>query len=450
MSLNPTRLARLVPPAADARPDGDLLTAFLDQRDEAAFAELVRRHGPVVRSACRRILPDAADADDAFQAAFLVLVRRGPRLDTTQPLGPWMYRVAVLTARTLRRGNARRFSHLEPLPALVPAPDGADDARLDLDAALLALPEKYRTPLILCHLQGWSRHAAAAQLGCREGTLSSLLSRGLTKLKARLRGYDPAAALVAGMAPVPLTLAAATAKAAGGAGRSAAAAGLAAEVARGFVVAKLTAVGGAVVTLAALGLGAVVFARSHGSEVASGPDRVRELPPAASPVLAPAPAAPPAAPAPTSTEAEIKRIGVRLGGTFCVIGMRVEEYGVEEHRPLRRLLFANTDGFQNYLSQTRARSPVAPRVQVDVWDGVSPNAAQAVFGACRAAGYRAVHVRGRVPTFSPTGWREFGDDDGPVDLTDLLPPPQASRGGGGKAGRCAPRPGTCRIETEVQ
>ncbi len=180
-------------------PDGDLVAAFTDHRDEAAFAELVRRHGAVVRAACRRMLPNPPDADDAFQATFLVLARRGPGLDPAQPLGPWLYRVAVLTSRTLRRGNARRFARLEaPPPAgRRVAPADTADLRIDLDAALLALPEKYRTPLVLCHLQGWSRRDAAEQLGCREGTLSSLLARGLTKLKARLRGYDPTAALVA-------------------------------------------------------------------------------------------------------------------------------------------------------------------------------------------------------------------------------------------------------------
>ena len=82
-----TFVARL---AVDPRADGALLAAFLESRDEAAFAELVRRHGGVVWAACRRSLPDATDAEDAFQATFLVLVRRAPRLTTALTIGPWL------------------------------------------------------------------------------------------------------------------------------------------------------------------------------------------------------------------------------------------------------------------------------------------------------------------------------------------------------------------------
>ena len=190
------RLARLHPPSPDARPDGGLLASFLADRDEAAFAELVRRHGPLVLAACRRLLPDPADAEDAFQASFLVLVRRARRLTGAATLGPWLYRVAAWTARNVRRRNARRLARTAALTDTVSAPPVSPAPALDLDAALLALPEKYRVPLVLCHLQGWSRRDAAERLGYPEGTLSSLLARGLVKLKARLRGYDPAAVAV--------------------------------------------------------------------------------------------------------------------------------------------------------------------------------------------------------------------------------------------------------------
>ncbi|MFX9551926.1 sigma-70 family RNA polymerase sigma factor, partial [Acinetobacter baumannii] len=105
-----------------------------------------------------------------------------------------------------RRRNARRLARTAPLPDAVPAPPASHVPTLDLDAALLALPEKYRAPLVLCHLQGWSRRDAAARLGCPEGTLSALLSRGLVKLRGRLRGYDPAAALAIGLTAVPPVL----------------------------------------------------------------------------------------------------------------------------------------------------------------------------------------------------------------------------------------------------
>jgi RNA polymerase sigma factor (sigma-70 family) len=198
-----------------SRNDGELLSAFLSNRNEAAFAELVRRHGPLVWGACRRLLPDPADAEDAFQAAFLVLVRRARRLREQPAIGPWLHKVATWTARNIRRRNARTLARRVSLPPDVSGPNGhpaAADLQADLDGALLALPEKYRTPLILCHLQGWSRRDAAIRLGCPEGTLSSLLSRGLARLRAKLGSYDPAKLLSA--AAVPAALASATIRAA--------------------------------------------------------------------------------------------------------------------------------------------------------------------------------------------------------------------------------------------
>ncbi len=426
-------LARLLPAAADPRPDGDLLAAFLDRQDEAAFAELVRRHGPVVRLACRRMLPNPADADDAFQATFLVLARRGAGLDPAQPLGPWLYRVAVLTARTVRRGNARRFAHLEQPPTALAAP-GAEtvtDLRLDLDAALLALPEKYRTPLVLCHLQGWSRRDAAEQLGCREGTLSSLLARGLVKLKSRLRGYDPTAALVAGTAPVPLALAAATARAAvTGVGRSTAAVALADSVLRGFRVKRLAAAAGVVLVLIGVGYGVTAATRPAipvAAQMVPSPELTRELPP------------PPGERPPVAVN---KRIDVCVGGPFGGVPLKATEVGPTG--PLGEPVYFNRfDRFQEYLAAARTAGPVPPSVRVDVWDEARVETTRKVFATCRAVGYTSVRVRGRVPTLNPGGWREF--DDTPVDLADLVPPPQAnSGGGGGRAGGCAFKPLPCR------
>jgi len=434
--------ARLLPAACDTRSDGELVAAFTDHRDEAAFTELVRRHGAVVRSACRRMLPNPPDADDAFQATFLVLARRGARLDPAQPLGPWLYRVAVLTARTLRRGNARRFAHLDaPPPTLAAAPDAAD-LRLDLDNALLALPEKYRTPLVLCHLQGWSRRDAAEQLGCREGTLSSLLARGLTKLKARLRGYDPTAALVAGAAPIPLALATATARAAAGVGRSPVAVHLADGLFRGAWVGKVQTAAGVLVVMAAAGYGFVAAGRPPAAVV---PEPVAVAvtdssgPRAASPRLDFSSDARGADPA---TRPAARRVEVCVGGPFGGVPLRVVEVG-----PLGPIgepaTFTHIDRFQNYLTAARtARTP--PHVRVDVWDDayVYPNTVPRVFSACRAAGFQRVNVRGRVQTLAGE-WREF--DDVPVDVNELAPPAQTQSGGGvGRAGGCAFRPVPCR------
>lgn len=197
--------------AADA--DRELLAAFVADRDESAFAELVRRYGPVVWGACRRMLADPRDAEDAFQATFLVLVRRAAVAAREPVLAAWLYRVAALTARNLRRGNLRRAAVSGLLQHDVAAGDTAvsqTDARLDIDDALLGLPEKYRAAVVLFHLQGLTRQEAAERLGCPEGTLSALLNRAKAKLRARLGDAVPAGLAVA----VPAGLSAAAVRSA--------------------------------------------------------------------------------------------------------------------------------------------------------------------------------------------------------------------------------------------
>lgn len=188
----------------DRRTDGALLAAFLSERNEATFLELVRRHGPLVWGVCRRTLPDSSDAEDAFQATFLVLVSQAGKLSARETIGPWLHRVAVWTARNVRRKNARRLARQRELPdAPASAPDA--DLKADIDGALLSLPARYREPIILCHLQGFSRREAAERLGCPEGTLSSWLDRGLAKLRVRLCALDPALAVAAVAVPAALT-----------------------------------------------------------------------------------------------------------------------------------------------------------------------------------------------------------------------------------------------------
>ncbi len=189
---------------ANQRTDGDLLTGFLTDNVEADFAELIRRYGPIVWGVCRRALPDQADAEDAFQTVFLVLVRRGNKLTGHANIGPWLYQVAIWTTRNIRRRNAYRISKNAALTDEVPATATDLDLSLDIDDALLALPEKFRSSIVLCHLMGYSRADAAAQLGCREGTLSSWLSRGLARLRAKLGDRDPARVL--GLASVAQTV----------------------------------------------------------------------------------------------------------------------------------------------------------------------------------------------------------------------------------------------------
>ena len=276
-------LSRHLSALAEARTDGELIAAFLATHDELAFAELVRRHGPLVWNVCRRLLPGQTDAEDAFQATFLVLVQRARRLTGAATVGPWLHKVATWTARNVRRRNARELARRRPLldaPTDAASTAPVADLRADLDAALLALPEKYRAALVLCHLQGWSRRDAAAKLGCPEGTLSSLLSRGLAQLRAQLRSHDPAKLLTITGAAAPVMLANATARAAV-ASLSQAAAGVVisssvSQLAEGVLhmlwVKKATAATFALVVVFGLGVGAGVSVREvPGAMAGDGP-----------------------------------------------------------------------------------------------------------------------------------------------------------------------------------
>jgi RNA polymerase sigma factor (sigma-70 family) len=194
------RLAR----EADTRPDRQLLHQFLHHGDEAAFAVLVYRHGPMVAGVCRRILGDAHDADDAFQATFLVLLRKARATAWSERLGPWLYGVAFRTAQKARFLRARRRAVERPADDRTPEPATAVPPASEwldlLDEELLALPAKYRLPLLLCELRGVRRREAARELGLAEGTLSSRLARGRQLLRRRLvrRGVTLSAAAVLG------------------------------------------------------------------------------------------------------------------------------------------------------------------------------------------------------------------------------------------------------------
>jgi RNA polymerase sigma factor (sigma-70 family) len=192
---------------ADSRPDAQLLQRFLQHRDEHAFAELIRRHGPTVLGVCRRMLGDSHDAEDAFQATFLVLVRKARAIAQRDRLGGWLHGVAFRTAQKARFRRARQraverpIDETTPEPAM-PRPPGNDWPEW-LDGELLGLPEKYRLPLLLCELRGLSRRDAAHQLGLPEGTVSSRLARGRHLLRQRLirRGVKlTAGALLTGLA----------------------------------------------------------------------------------------------------------------------------------------------------------------------------------------------------------------------------------------------------------
>ncbi len=185
--------------------DGQLLRAFLYRGDETAFEALVRRHGPMVRGVCRRVLRNLDDADDAFQAAFLVLLRKASNLAMREVIGDWLHGVAYRTALKARTAAARRrLKEKQALrqEAIFDTETSSEWLPL-LDEEIGRLPQKYRLPVVLCELEGRTRKEAALALGWPEGTLSGRLSRARAMLARRLtrRGVTlSAAALTAGMA----------------------------------------------------------------------------------------------------------------------------------------------------------------------------------------------------------------------------------------------------------
>jgi RNA polymerase sigma factor (sigma-70 family) len=208
--------------------DGQLLEGFIGRRDEDAFEALVRRHGPMVMGVCRRVLGHPQDAEDAFQATFLVLVRKAPSIAARELLAGWLYGVAYHTALRARTATGRRRRRERPMAQLpepeVFPPERWDDLQALLDQELSRLPDRYRLPILLCDLESKSHKQAAAQLGWPTGTLSgrlvrarALLARRLTQRGVALSGAALALALANGAAAgtVPAALVGSTVKAAG-------------------------------------------------------------------------------------------------------------------------------------------------------------------------------------------------------------------------------------------
>jgi RNA polymerase sigma factor (sigma-70 family) len=208
--------------------DGELLDRFASGRDESAFAILVERHGAMVLRVCRAVLADEHDAHDAFQATFLVLVRRARSIDRSGSVGPWLFGVCHKIAVRARADAVRRRVR-ERRSAEMRASDSQRSDRPgpeswpELYAELGRLPEKYRAPLVLCYLEGQTTEEAAQRLGCPRGTILSRLARARERLRGRLarRGLAlPVAAISASLLPksasavVPASLADATIRAA--------------------------------------------------------------------------------------------------------------------------------------------------------------------------------------------------------------------------------------------
>src|SRR5262245_23074514 len=207
--------------------EGQLLEGFLSRQDEAALAALVLRHAPMVWGVCRRILRNDHDAEDAFQATFLVLVKKAASIAYPELLANWLYGVAYQTARKARATAARRRARERQVPEMpepVVEPRGPQhDLQSLLDQELSRLPAKYRVPIVLCDLEGKTRPEAARELGCPEGTVAGRLARARGMLAKRLvrhglvlSGGSLAAALVqeAASACVPTAVLSSTIKAA--------------------------------------------------------------------------------------------------------------------------------------------------------------------------------------------------------------------------------------------
>lgn len=258
--------------------DRQLLERFLDRRDEHAFAALVHRHGPMVLELCHRVLGDRHEAEDAFQATFLVLASRAGAIQQRDSLASWLFGVArrVAARATVeaarRRAHERRAARTEAIDG---SPVGDHHVLQALHEEVARLPEKYREPVVLCDLEGLTQAAAASRLGCPVGTVGVRLMRARGRLRSRLthRGLvAPAWLAVVGLSPcvseagVPTILVDATVRAARNIRQGLALGAVSASVARllhdslrRMIVTRITiaAAGG----LLALGIAAVAAAR---------------------------------------------------------------------------------------------------------------------------------------------------------------------------------------------
>jgi RNA polymerase sigma factor (sigma-70 family) len=198
------RLAALAQDGA-AGADGELIESFISRKDEAAFALLLRRHGPMVLNVCRRVIGNHHDAEDAFQATFLVLAQKAASVSPREKVASWLHGVAyriALKARQMRSKTHAREKQMSPMPE----PEAAEqsnwgDLRPLLDEELSRLPENYRLAIVLCDLEGKSIKTATKQLGWPQGTLAGRLARARKLLAKRLtqRGVVLSAGSLAAM-----------------------------------------------------------------------------------------------------------------------------------------------------------------------------------------------------------------------------------------------------------
>jgi len=202
LTLTLSRLRRLGEAyQGGALPDAELISRFVENGDESAFELLVRRHAAMVLSVCRRILCNEHDAEDAFQATFVVLFRKLRSIHRTESLGAWLHRVAFRVAlRAKSRRECRRETD-SAVEAVAPAAIGAEcsDLRILFDKEIERLPARLRCVAVLCLLEGHSYRTVAEELGCPIGTVQSRLARARAKLQERLVKQGITATAMLGM-----------------------------------------------------------------------------------------------------------------------------------------------------------------------------------------------------------------------------------------------------------
>jgi RNA polymerase sigma factor (sigma-70 family) len=266
--------------SAAALSDGELLERFLTNRDETAVEVLVRRYGRLVLGVCRRVLHNDHTAEDAFQATFLILMRRAPSLDRDRPLGSFLYTVAYRVALRAR-ANEQRRQRCEELAARHRSQTAAQtttpsDLVVALEEELHRLPEKHRAALVLCYLEGKTNEQAAHLLGCPRGSMAARLDQareGLREVLAQRGFVAPAAALAAALASVaqaavPLPLVDSTVRAvlwvargdaSGATAVSAGALALARRTIRATVLSRIKVAGALLLAVAMLATGATML-----------------------------------------------------------------------------------------------------------------------------------------------------------------------------------------------
>jgi RNA polymerase sigma factor (sigma-70 family) len=302
--------------------DGQLLARYAHARDEAAFAAIVARHGPMVLATCRAVLRHEPDAEDAFQATFLVLAKKARSVRAGDALGGWLHRVAYrasvragIAARRRRRGEAEAAAMaILEIEHTGPDPDVAPIVHEELDR----LPDRHRLPVVLCDLEGLTYEQAAARLRWSEPTLRHRLVKARGRLRERLArrgitagavGTALAASTDAARAAVPAALARAAVAAAAGGSAPATVAALSADIVRGLLAARLRIAAASLLAAVALATAGTLAAGSRRPDPPAS-----AIPPQAGAAMKRPPAAGGAAPPASDEEIEVRGRVVDPGG----------------------------------------------------------------------------------------------------------------------------------------